>query len=171
MKLIGFGTVGSGILSDKSLGRSGNLSKREQNTSSLRMYSATAERFCGGDWSLVSLLLNTMKEIALRKNNPNVSIANVAQRFVLQTEGVGSIIVGVKSANHVRKTLERINLNLRRLKWANFGELLPNGRDRKEMFGGLNEVLFKFKGERGVVSVIWPKAADALVTNHKPTLI
>jgi len=105
MKLIGFGTVGSGILSDKSLGRSGNLSKREQNTSSLRMYSATAERFCGGDWSLVSLLLNTMKEIALRKNNPNVSIANVAQRFVLQTEGVGSIIVGVKSANHVQENL------------------------------------------------------------------
>ena len=31
----------------------------------------------------------------------------------------------------------------------NFGELLPNGRDRNEMSGGLNEILFKLK-ERSI---------------------
>ena len=44
-----------------------------------------------------------MQAIALSKNNPSVGIANVAQRYVLQTPGVGSVLIGVRNSDHVRE--------------------------------------------------------------------
>jgi aryl-alcohol dehydrogenase-like predicted oxidoreductase len=63
VKLIAFGTVGSGILSNRYLGR-GPPTQEEKNTASMRMYSSTATRF--GDWKLVQSLLKTMEDIALQ---------------------------------------------------------------------------------------------------------
>ena len=102
VSLIAFGTVGSGILSDKYLGR-GPPTQEEKNTASMRMYTKTAERF--GSWELVQELLQTMDSIAgeVRSSGrcANANIANIAQRYVLDTKSVASVLVGVRNRNHI----------------------------------------------------------------------
>jgi len=61
IKLISFGSVGSGILSDRYIGR-GKPTANEQDTYSMRMYSGTANRF--GSWELVQELLGVMDAVA-----------------------------------------------------------------------------------------------------------
>lgn len=99
---IAFGTVGSGILSDDYFGKAAP-SQEQLTTASLRMYSKTASRF--GDWKLVQELLQTMNAIALdirRDGRSSVAtIANVAQRFILQTPSVASVLIGVRNRDHV----------------------------------------------------------------------
>jgi len=102
VSLIAFGTVGSGILSDKYLGR-GPPTQEEKNTASMRMYTKTAERF--GSWDLVQELLQTMNSIAgeVRSSGrcADANIANIAQRYVLDTKSVASVLVGVRNRNHI----------------------------------------------------------------------
>jgi len=102
VSLIAFGTVGSGILSEKYLGR-GPPTQEEKNTASMRMYSKTAERF--GSWNLVQELLRTMDSIAgeVRSSGrcADANIANIAQRYVLDTKSVASVLIGVRNRNHI----------------------------------------------------------------------
>ena len=106
ISLIGFGTVGSGILSDRYLGK-GAPTVEEQNTASMRMYSATAARF--GEWKQVQELLRTMDAIArdVRKDGrcSQASIANIAQRYVLQTPAVASVLIGVLNQDHLAENV------------------------------------------------------------------
>jgi|AntRauTorckE5430_2_1112549.scaffolds.fasta_scaffold02765_6 aryl-alcohol dehydrogenase-like predicted oxidoreductase len=106
VSLIAFGTVGSGILSEKYLGR-GPPTQEEKNTASMRMYSKTAERF--GNWKLVQELLQTMDTIAgeVRSSGRCVdaNIANVAQRYVLETKSVASVLIGVRNRNHIAENI------------------------------------------------------------------
>ena len=106
ISLIGFGTVGSGILSDRYLGK-GAPTVEEQNTASMRMYSATAARF--GEWKQVQELLRTMDAIArdVRKDGrcSQASIANIAQRYVLQTPAVASVLIGVRNQDHLAENV------------------------------------------------------------------
>ena len=99
---IAFGTVGSGILSDDYFGKA-QPSQEQLTTASLRMYSKTANRF--GDWKLVQELLQTMNAIALDIQRDGrcteATIANVAQRFVLQTPSVASVLIGVRNLDHL----------------------------------------------------------------------
>jgi len=107
IKLIAFGTVASGILSEKYLGRPSPPTQEEKNTVSLRMYSNTAARF--GDWKLVQELLETMNVIAAQVRNsgrcPEANISNIAQRYVLDTNGVGSVLIGVRNTNHINENV------------------------------------------------------------------
>jgi Predicted oxidoreductases (related to aryl-alcohol dehydrogenases) len=106
MSLIAFGTVGSGILSEKYLGR-GSPKQEEKNTSSMRMYSKTAERF--GSWKLVQELLQTMDAVAsdVRSSGRCVdaNISNIAQRYVLDTKSVASVLIGVRNCNHIAENV------------------------------------------------------------------
>jgi len=106
VSLIAFGTVGSGILSEKYFGR-GPPTQEEKNTASMRMYSKTAERF--GNWKLVQELLQTMDTIAgeVRSSGRCVdaNIANVAQRYVLETKSVASVLIGVRNRNHIAENI------------------------------------------------------------------
>jgi aryl-alcohol dehydrogenase-like predicted oxidoreductase len=100
--LIAFGTVASGILSDKYLGR-GPPTQEEKNTASMRMYSKTVERF--GDWKLFRELLETINDIAkdIRESGrcKDVTISNIAQRYILDTKSVAAVLVGVRNTNHI----------------------------------------------------------------------
>jgi aryl-alcohol dehydrogenase-like predicted oxidoreductase len=100
--LIAFGTVASGILSDKYLGR-GPPTQEEKNTASMRMYSKTVERF--GDWKLFQELLETINDIAkdIRESGrcKDVTISNIAQRYILDTKSVAAVLVGVRNTNHI----------------------------------------------------------------------
>ena len=106
ISVIGFGTVGSGILSDRYLGK-GAPTQEDRNTASLRMYSATASRF--GDWQLVQELLRTMNAIATQVRADGrcaqATIANIAQRYVLQTPSVASVLIGVRNQDHIEENV------------------------------------------------------------------
>jgi len=106
VSLIAFGTVGSGILSEKYLGR-GPPTQEEKNTASMKMYSKTAERF--GNWNLVQELLQTMDAIAgeVRSSGrcAEANIANIAQRYVLDTKAVASVLIGVRNRNHISENI------------------------------------------------------------------
>lgn len=102
VSLIGFGTVASGILSDEFLGKPAPT-QEQRNTASMRMYSATASRF--GDWKLVQELLQTMDAVARDVRNsgrcPQANISNIAQRYVLETPAVASVLIGVRNTEHL----------------------------------------------------------------------
>lgn len=106
VSLLAFGTVGSGILSNRFLGK-GAPTQEEQNTASMRMYSSTAARF--GSWKLVQELLQTMDAIAgdVRKDGrcQECTIANVAQRYVLESPAVASILIGVRNGDHLEENV------------------------------------------------------------------
>jgi aryl-alcohol dehydrogenase-like predicted oxidoreductase len=113
ISLIGFGTVGSGILSSKYLGK-GAPTKEEKNTASMRMYSSTADRF--GDWKLVQELLQTMDAIAKQVRDDGrsaeCSIANIAQRYVLETPAVASVLIGVRNQDHIAENIRTHSFTL-----------------------------------------------------------
>jgi aryl-alcohol dehydrogenase-like predicted oxidoreductase len=110
IKLLAFGTVGAGLLSEKYLGAPPPDSEAlRAGGYSLSMYSGTASRF--GGWSLVQELLRTMAEVA--KAHPGATIANVAQRYVLQASpAVGALIVGVRNSAHVAENVRTFSFEL-----------------------------------------------------------
>ena len=114
ISLIGFGTVGSGILSDRYLGK-GAPTQEERNTASMRMYSATASRF--GDWKQVQELLRTMEAVAAQVKVDGrcseANIANVAQRYVLQTPAVASVLIGVRNQSHIAENVRTHSFTLK----------------------------------------------------------
>lgn len=79
------------------------------------MYSSTAARF--GDWSLVQELLRTMDAIAKNVRDdgrcPRANISNVAQRFVLETPAVASVLIGVRNTDHIQDNLRTHSFQLR----------------------------------------------------------
>lgn len=113
ISLIAFGTVGSGILSDRYLGK-GAPTQEERNTASMRMYSATAARF--GDWKQVQELLRTMDAIARQVRSDGRSdqanVANIAQRYVLQTPSVASVLIGVRNQEHIQENVRTHSFTL-----------------------------------------------------------
>ncbi|GKY99165.1 hypothetical protein MPSEU_000872000 [Mayamaea pseudoterrestris] len=136
IKIISFGSVASGILSDASLNAPSPLTKQEQTTASLRLYSSTAERF--GDWSLVQELLHVMREIAQGVRNDGrcaqANISNVAQRYVLDTPGVAAIIIGVRNVSHLEENVRTHSFTL-----------------TAEEVDAINQVVAKRKGPKGDV--------------------
>jgi aryl-alcohol dehydrogenase-like predicted oxidoreductase len=90
IKLLTYGTVCGGLLSEKYLGkpepRSGDLT-----TVSLKKYKKMVDNW--GGWQLFQELLTVLKQIA---NKHSVSIANVAVRYILDKPAVGGVIVGAR---------------------------------------------------------------------------
>lgn len=113
VSLIAFGTVGSGILSDKYLGK-GAPTQEEKNTASMRMYSSTAARF--GDWKLVQELLKTMNAVAQSVRSDGrcaeANISNIAQRYVLETPAVASVLIGVRNQDHIQENIRTHSFQL-----------------------------------------------------------
>jgi len=104
--LIAFGTVGSGILSERYL-RQPPPTPEQKDTASMRMYSNTAARF--GSWKLVQELLETLDIIAasvrFSGRCADATISNVAQRYILETRGVSAILIGVRNQNHIAENV------------------------------------------------------------------
>mmetsp|Transcript_16925 Transcript_16925/g.23211 ORF Transcript_16925/g.23211 Transcript_16925/m.23211 type:complete len:441 (-) Transcript_16925:58-1380(-) len=135
VSLIAFGTVGSGILSERYLGKPAPT-QEEKNTASMRMYSATASRF--GDWKLVQELLKTMDTIAsdVRSSGrcSEANLSNIAQRYVLDTKAVASVLIGVRNQAHISENVRTHSF-----------ELTSSERD------AISAVVAKRKGPKGDV--------------------
>ena len=90
IKLLTYGTVCGGLLSEKYLGQP-EPHGRELNTVSLEKYKMMIDTW--GGWGLFQELLTTLKQIA---DKHQVSIANVAVRYILDRPTVGGVIIGTR---------------------------------------------------------------------------
>ncbi|KAL4972488.1 NADP-dependent oxidoreductase domain-containing protein [Aspergillus desertorum] len=93
IKLLTYGTLCGGLLSEKYLNRPPPDLYSPDTTPSIRKYYAMI-RVWGG-WELFQELLSVLKVIGEKHG---VSISNVAARWVLDFEGVGAVIVGWRGA-------------------------------------------------------------------------
>lgn len=91
ISLLAYGSICGGLLSERYLGRTNPPSAAELDTLSLRKYIKMIEAW--GGWNLFQELLSTLKRIAQKYN---VSIANVATRYILDKKAVASVIIGVR---------------------------------------------------------------------------
>jgi aryl-alcohol dehydrogenase-like predicted oxidoreductase len=98
LRLLCYGTVAGGFLSERYLGVAEPTPPFENR--SLTKYKLIIDEF--GGWELFQQLLGTMDEIAQRNG---VGIAAVATRYVLQKRGVGAAIVGARHVRHLSETL------------------------------------------------------------------
>ncbi|RQW03887.1 aldo/keto reductase, partial [candidate division KSB1 bacterium] len=108
IKLLAFGTVAGGFLTEKWLGAT-EPDQDDLSTWSQNKY----KRFIdvAGGWDVYQSLLGTLDDIA-RKHN--VSMANVACRAILDNPAVGGIIIGARlgQSEHIRDNLRLSDLAL-----------------------------------------------------------
>jgi aryl-alcohol dehydrogenase-like predicted oxidoreductase len=90
ISLLTYGTICGGLMSERYLGRI-QPSGAELNTLSLRKYMQMIDVW--GGWNLFQELLSTLKRIGQKHN---VSIANVATRYILAKSAVAGVIIGVR---------------------------------------------------------------------------
>ena len=90
IKLLTYGTLLGGFLSEKYLGAS-EPTRTELDTLSLQKYKNMIDAW--GGWSLFQKLLVVLEQIAQKHN---AGIANVATRFILDKPAVAGVIIGVR---------------------------------------------------------------------------
>lgn len=113
MKLLCYGTVAGGLLTDRWLGRT-EVAADDMPTWSLMKYKRfveAAEARGGGGWDALQSLLETQRLIAEARG---VSMANIAVRWVLQQPGVAGAIVGARlgASEHIADTLRTFSFDL-----------------------------------------------------------
>jgi aryl-alcohol dehydrogenase-like predicted oxidoreductase len=105
IKILCYGTVAGGFLSERYLGQPEPEEPLENR--SLVKYKLIIDDF--GGWELFQELLRTLKTIA---DKYHVSLTNVAERYVLDKPQVAGIIVGARNALHLSDTLKVFNFTL-----------------------------------------------------------
>jgi aryl-alcohol dehydrogenase-like predicted oxidoreductase/enamine deaminase RidA (YjgF/YER057c/UK114 family) len=108
IKLLAFGTVAGGFLSEKW------LKKPEPQINTLATWSEMKyKRFIDqtGNWQNFQLLLQTLSEIA---KNKSISIANIASRYILEQNGIGGVIIGARlgKSEHIKSNLNIFDMDL-----------------------------------------------------------
>jgi len=90
IKLLTYGTLAGGFLTDKWLGEPNKFAEDIEDWSKMKY-----RRFIDsvGGWDVLQNILKALSHVA---NKHNVSVANVATRWVLQQPAVGAIIVGAR---------------------------------------------------------------------------
>lgn len=109
VKLLAYGTVAGGLLTERWLGRPEPVWDDASTSWSVNKYRRFIEQV--GGWQLYQELLQTVANVAAKHG---VSLANVASRAVLDTPGVGAVIVGARlgESEHVDDTLRLFELRL-----------------------------------------------------------
>ena len=106
VKILAYGTVAGGLLSERWLGQS---EPRELETWSHMKYRRFIE--VAGGWLPYQALLRALREVADRHD---VSMATVASRWVLDVPSVGGVIIGARLGErvHVEDSLRLFDLEL-----------------------------------------------------------
>ena len=108
ISLLAYGSLCGGLMSERYLGRV-QPTTAELNTLSLRKYKQMIDAW--GGWNLFQELLSTLKRIAQKHN---VSIPNVATRYILAKSAVAGVIIGVRLGivNHINNNVQAFNFYL-----------------------------------------------------------
>jgi aryl-alcohol dehydrogenase-like predicted oxidoreductase len=108
LKLLAYGTLLGGLLTEKYLGAT-EPTHADLDTYSLQKYKNMIDAW--GGWQLFQKLLTTLDEIAKKYD---VQIANVATRFVLDRPTVAGAIIGSRLglSDHITQNTKTFSLNL-----------------------------------------------------------
>lgn len=108
VQLLAFGTLAGGFLSDRWIGKPEPLMDSQATWSQMKY-----KRFIdtAGGWQVFQRLLQVLSQIGQKHN---VSIANVATRFILEQEAVAGVIVGARlgQSAHIADTLKVFDFSL-----------------------------------------------------------
>ena len=106
VKLLAFGTLAGGFLTDKWLGKKEPI---ELSTWSEMKY----KRFIdvAGGWDLLQNMLQTLRKIA---DKHNASIANISTRYILENPSVAAVIIGARLgvSAHIEENLRMLDIQL-----------------------------------------------------------
>ncbi|CAH1437858.1 unnamed protein product [Lactuca virosa] len=134
VKLITYGTVMGGLLSEKFLDT--NLSipfaGPPLNTPSLQKYKRMVDAW--GGWSLFQALLKTLNKVALKHG---VTIPTVAVKFVLDQPSVAGSMVGVRLglSEHIKDCSAVFSLKLDEEDVSSIREVISKGKDLMRVIG------------------------------------
>jgi enamine deaminase RidA (YjgF/YER057c/UK114 family) len=108
VKILAFGTLAGGFLTDRW------LDKPEPDMASLATWSHMKyKRYIdeAGGWAAFQHLLQTLRKIA---DQHEVSIANIASRYILEQPAVGGVIIGARLGmkEHIRDNLKLLNFEI-----------------------------------------------------------
>jgi len=108
ISILAYGTICGGLISERYLGRAEPLGA-ELNTMSLRKYKRMIDAW--GGWRLFQELLSNLNRIAQKHN---VSISNVATRYILDKQGVAGVIIGSRLGivDHISDNKQVFDLGL-----------------------------------------------------------
>ena len=129
--LLTYGTLCGGLISEKYLGRP-EPSRGELNTASLGKYKQMVDAW--GGWNLLQELLKVLKSIA---DTHDVSIPNVATRYVLDRPAVAGVIIGVRLGltDHMKDNARVFGLKLTEQDRSRIEQVLADGRDLYDRIG------------------------------------
>ena len=108
VKLLAFGTLAGGFLTDKWLGKP-EPSMEELTTWSQMKYKRFID--AAGGWAPYQELLQKVKEIAVKHK---ASIANISSRFILENPAVAAVIVGARlgESEHIQDNRNMLAITL-----------------------------------------------------------
>lgn len=131
VKLLTYGTLCGGLLSEKFLGAP-EPGYGQLNTASLQKYKNMINAW--GGWDLFQQLLQIVDSIAKKYN---VSIANVATRFILDQPAVAGVIIGARLgiSQHIEENLRVFTFALDEEDKAQIQAILSKSRDLFSIIG------------------------------------
>lgn len=131
IKLLAYGSLCGGLLSEKYIGRP-EPGRWDLDTASLRKYKNMIDAW--GGWQLLQSLLLTLQAIAEKHR---VSIANVAVRYVLDQSAVGGVIVGARLgvAEHISDNARVFDFSLDPDDYAKLELVVGQSRDLYQLIG------------------------------------
>mmetsp|Transcript_14627 Transcript_14627/g.23178 ORF Transcript_14627/g.23178 Transcript_14627/m.23178 type:complete len:432 (-) Transcript_14627:123-1418(-) len=124
IKLLAYGVLCGGLLTDKYLGVKDPTETLDTASKQKYWYGTVNE---WGDWQLFQKLLKTLKTVGDRHG---VSIANVAERYILDQDQVGGVIIGARlsRAQHISENLNALNLSLSEEDYKEINSVLNQGK-------------------------------------------
>ena len=129
--LLPYGVLCGGLLSDRYLGQP-EPGHNALNTASLRKYKQMIDAW--GGWLLFQQLLSTLKTVA---DKHDVSIANVAIRYILERPAVAGVIIGARLgvAEHIAENAGVFRFQLDADDYQTIESVLAHARDLYQIIG------------------------------------
>ena len=129
--LLPYGVLCGGLLSDRYLGQP-EPNPAQLNTASLRKYKQMIDAW--GGWQLFQQLLTVLRAIADKRH---VSIANVAERYILDKPAVAGVIIGARLgvAEHIAENTRLFSFQLDADDNHAIETALANARDLYRIIG------------------------------------
>lgn len=108
VKLLAFGTVAGGFLTERWLNK-----EEPAIDESLTWSQMKYKRYINtsGGWAVFQSLLETLHQVALKKN---CSIATIASRYILEQPAVGGVIIGARlgKSEHIQENVSLLSFSL-----------------------------------------------------------
>lgn len=132
ISLLAYGSLLGGLMSERYLGRVQPPSATELDTLSLRKYKKMIDAW--GGWGLFQELLSTLKRIAEKHN---VSIANVATRYILDKSVLAGVIIGARLgiSDHINNNAQVFNFSLDKIDYNDIDATCTKSNNLFEAIG------------------------------------